>query len=105
MNALMNIPKDIQDKAETLGLELVSTGGGFDYVFKDLGVNEKNGDPCQAIVCAWNDAGSPQGLKDKACINVYFDENWTDWISIPFKTANDALVAMATLDGVPDKTY
>ena len=99
----MNISQDIQDWAEHLGLDLLSTGGGFDYVFRKLADGDKE---CDVIVVCRERDGSPVDLDEPACLNFYLDENWTDYISIPFRSARAAMTAMAGLaDHIPDKSY
>ena len=70
-----NINPEIQQAANKAGLNMVGTGGGFDYVIRyfDNGI--------EAIIAYPEDAGSPDSLDDPA--EVYFfdlreDGSWND---------------------------
>lgn len=85
----MNINPEIIQLAESLGLECISTGGGIDYVWKRF----DNG--MEAIVCDWQDAGSPLELCDECDLMIWDDDAWQSWTSLRFRTTTSAIMALA----------
>lgn len=92
----MNIPDDIWKAAQKLNLDWLCTGGGIDYIYKPLGVNA-DGSARMAILGDAEDAGSPDSLKDRSEIHLILSEDWTEQVSIPFKTAAEGLRVLATI--------
>jgi hypothetical protein len=93
----MNIPDSILRLAERLGLDATSTGGGLDYIMKELGKNDDGSDRV-LLLSAYEDAGSPERLNSKASLILMLDEEWVDSVAIDFKTAKEALQAMPTFN-------
>lgn len=91
-----NIPASIIREAEKLGLKAMATGGNVDYIFKQVGTNE-DGSPRLVILGDALDAGSPDRLNDKSELHIMLSEDWTEQISIPFKTALEGLRVMSTM--------
>lgn len=90
-----NVPGDIQRLATKLGFEMLATGGGFDYVYKDLGKNDDRSLRA-LILIAHDDAGSPESLKEKATLMLILSQDWVDNVAIDFNTAKDALHSMGS---------
>lgn len=91
---LYNIPKDIARKAYHLELKAMATGGGVDYVYKDLGQN--NDGSRRVVLLAHISGGSgPDSLSDPADLVVMLNDDWTQQIGFRFKTAADALTALS----------
>jgi hypothetical protein len=86
----MNITKEIQDAAKERGLDLISTGGGFDYVWIRQGEHDV------ILINAFQD-GSPESLNDPAGVAVYDYEDWTSGVSFDGITARDGLNLMAQI--------
>lgn len=91
-----NIPEEILNEAEKQGLEAMGTGGGLDYVYKDLG---KNSDGSSRVVLLGDpdDAGSPDRLSSKCELHIMLSEDWTEQISFPVKTAREGMRVMASM--------
>ena len=92
LSRTFNIPEAIVRQAEVHGLDLISTGGGFDYVWRDLG-----DDKCLVLSGA-KLYESPPNLSAAAIVTIHFDEDWTQSVSISFPTALAAMIFMAGRD-------
>lgn len=91
-----NISEEIIAEAERLGLDAMSTGGGFDYVFRTIGKNE-DGSKRFALLCAANDSGSPDRLSDKVDVQIILVEEWNNAVAIPVRTAKEGMALMAKM--------
>ncbi len=91
-----NLPERLIAEAESRGLDAISTGGGMDYIYKALGKNSDGSDKV-AILAASRESGSPDTLGERSDVIVMFNENWTDQVAIPFRTAREAMDVMAKM--------
>lgn len=86
----MNISTQITDFAAALNLDTIATGGGCDYVCRNLSGG------AQLTLGGTEDPESPERLDEPALVNLYSDESWQDCvISLRFPTAKSAMEAMA----------
>ena len=95
----MNISDEIMAYQEALGLETISTGGGFDYVYATAGQGlGRGGVKVELLLTAMDDGGlSPSDLHEQACVVVYTDdESWMEGAQHYFKTAQQAMDFMKT---------
>lgn len=90
---LMNIDDAIVREAERRGLDAMSTGGGFDYIYKELGKNE-DGSSRVVILSSAGDAGSPDSLSDGSDLLIMLNENWTEQVAISAKSAREGMALM-----------
>jgi hypothetical protein len=72
------IPTDVAKYADKKGLDAVATGGGSDYVYGVIGKNQDGSDRV-VLVVAFEDPASPESLKAKADVFVYFTEIWDEY--------------------------
>lgn len=91
---VFNITEEILREAERLGLDAMATGGGNDFISKEVGENE-DGSPRFLVLSAGDTSGSPDRLSEKSDLLVMLNENWTDQVAMSFKTAKEAMAAMA----------
>jgi hypothetical protein len=89
-----NIPEVLVLEAERLGLDAMATGGGLDYIFKNVGKNS-DGSPRTALLVSGLDAGSPDRLNERAEIEIMLNEEWNDAVNVPFRTAKEAIEYLA----------
>lgn len=81
-----NVSKEVGKYAENLGLECVSTGGGFDFVFRSFGST------AQATLT--DECGrSPISLDDRCSVLIHLGDASTPvpWIEFRFKDAREAM--------------
>ena len=92
----MNIPDDILDMAEQLGLQTTGTGGNIDYVIKQFPDADP---PCSSEMVLGDDedAGSPDSL-DAPCRVTVYAPCWSEGVSIHFPNSRIGLefIAKAT---------
>ncbi len=81
-----NIPMEIVREAERRGLYAMATGGGFDYIYRDL-LDDRR---CM-ILADPLDSGSPDNLGDRASVQIMLTENWDVSIEIQFNNVVEAL--------------
>lgn len=91
-----NIADAIIRKAESLDLDAMGTGGNVDYIYNSLGRND-DGSERVAILSSREGGGSPESLREPAKILIMLDEEWTDVVGLPFKTAKEAIEALARM--------
>jgi hypothetical protein len=94
-----NIPKKIGVYAESLGLACVSTGGGYDYVYREF--------PCgaEAILSSSCETGCPNDLKEPSTVTVYQvhdpdESTWRTGVEYGFKDARSAMRWMKDMNPV-----
>jgi hypothetical protein len=85
-----NIAREVVEMADKYGLDFMSTGGGFDYVFKKTGKNDYN----VAILCDNIAGGSPENINNNCSVNIYIDENWINGVEIIFPNCKRAMEFM-----------
>lgn len=88
-----NIPEQIIKEAERQGLDALATGGGMDYICKEIGKNE-DGSPRILLLCNAGDAGGPDRLSDKVDVQIMLAEDWTNAVAIPVRTAKEGMALM-----------
>lgn len=88
------INKTIRDFVAENAPSLVefNTGGGIDYFGRTLQTGY------QVIVCAVDEAGSPDTLDDEANLMIWTDESWEEWITLYFPKASDAYIACHNME-------
>lgn len=69
-------------------LSVYCTGGGCDYVVRNVGPTIK---PVMAVLGIEDDAGSPEKLDEPATVTFYFNDNWDAGVSFRFETAEKAM--------------
>lgn len=88
-----NISEEIMEAAKARGLDWTGTGGGCDYISRDL----KPGSAPVMILGTPGDAGSPDKLDEEAFVAIYFEESWCEnYLVFNFDTANTALDFMTS---------
>ena len=94
-----NIEKEVIDKANDYNLDAMATGGGCDYIFKQVG--EK---PWQcALLCNLYKDCSPDTVDEKAIVAIFIDEEWLKGVEFKFDSADNAMHFMSNMEmGVID---
>ena len=100
----MNISNKIWEAAEKLGLDYIPTGGGFDYVWREVGKGQNrmgDGRGVDLVLASQEDfACSPDTLSEPSVVAIYVnDPDWHEGTFVYFKTAREAMKFMA---GVQD---
>lgn len=90
---LMNIDAAIVREAELRGLDATATGGGLDYIYKELGKNE-DGSSRIVILSSASDAGSPDSLSDGADLVIMLNESWIEQVAISVRSAKEGMALM-----------
>lgn len=98
----MNISKKIWEAAEKLGLDYIPTGGGCDYVWRELGKGQnrmRDGRGVDLVLASQEDFGcSPDELSEPSVVAIYVnDPEWRDGTFVYFKTASKAMKFMAQI--------
>jgi hypothetical protein len=102
------ISKSILNYANSKGLDWISTGGGFDYIFKPIDFDDITGrDKFPTVPSPYRERvsmiltkedGSPENLSDTCEVMIFLNQNWTLGVSLKFKTAKSAMNWMAKTD-------
>lgn len=111
-----NISREVGRYAENLGLECLSTGGGFDYIYRrgpTMNVPRRQprgrtncGDEVEITLVSDND-GSPKTLDEACSVCIHMGNGGTQvpWLQFRFPNARDAMRWMKemplTSAGVP----
>jgi hypothetical protein len=95
----MNIADEIVERANALGLDAMATGGGCDYICKDLGQND-DGSTRVAVLASAEGPESPYTLNEASCVDVYLTGIWDVGFGISFPSAEEAMKAMGQMTNV-----
>lgn len=87
------IGDDVYSLVRELGLEVLATGGGFDFPMYRL---QEDG-PNFTVLSSTNDMG-PENLSNPAIVNFCFDFEWLRLSSYRFETTRGALLALSNPD-------
>ena len=92
----MNISKEIQDYTSTLKNDdwqdqFISTGGGFDYVWRKFDGGH------EVVLSGQCHDGSPDTLDEPAALFIYDSNDWAGPIVIEFDTAKAAIANLALM--------
>jgi hypothetical protein len=96
----MNINDSIWKYADKLGLGWACTGGGCDFISRDVYTSaghKEDGHHYELILSSQEDIGcSPDKLNEPSCVSIYAPgSGWMESIIIPFPTARVAMNFMA----------
>lgn len=91
-----NIDKRITSYARTqCRLSAVATGGGCDYVVRDLVID--GNDVVATLSSQEGSAESPDSLCEPSIVSIYLDTDWQESFMFPFDTAREAMQWMNRL--------
>jgi len=99
-----NISKKVVAEARRRRLHFISTGGGLDYVFRKIGVNEDGSDR-QVILTSYAGHGGPDTLRERAVLMIMLNESWDDSVSIHVPTAKDGMIGMTKMGSDNQEGY
>lgn len=89
-----NVSDEVFSGAQRFNLELMATGGGFDFVWKKISGFAR--DTEHDIVLQDGMTGeSPKTLKDDTNMVVFFDSDWTEFLELKFSTCEQAMQKMS----------
>ena len=99
MSNFTSISDEVFEYAEKQGLEIISTGGGFDYVIRTVEVEREKGKYYidMILTMAEHADSSPETLKEPAKVIQFFtdeDHQWYNGVELQFKTAKKAIKFM-----------
>lgn len=93
----LNIATEILRECGRLNLQTYATGGGMDYIVRNVGPTHK---PVMAVLgvpddsgasCSGCEAGSPEKLDEPATVTFYVDDEWLTGLTFRFETARAAM--------------
>jgi len=99
----MNITDEIWDYATKIGLDWIATGGGCDFIATKDSCDKKLRDvvPIPYFAIKLSDpidhCCSPEKLTDPATVDIILNEDWTSFVTVPFRNAKDAMDAMSKI--------
>ena len=107
----MNITEEVLKKAESLGLDAITTGGGMDYVWiripksdyrdafspKDDSISKDATEGLDVILMNNNGDGSPECIDEPCIVGIYFNESWNKGITFHFSSCMKAMDFMIQL--------
>ncbi len=79
--------------ADSFGFNAMATGGGVDYIYVELGVNQDESRR-YVLLARLNGHGSPSALNKPAELVITLNEDWTDTVNVGMMTAHHGLSAM-----------
>ena len=89
-----NIDSVVMEFAKSHGLDFVSTGGGFDFIYFKCG----EGDSPSFIIQSFHSGAGPDSLEEPALLGFNVDNEWLDQNYYVLPTVREAITALANPD-------
>jgi hypothetical protein len=90
---MYNLGEDVQDLCEELKIDIIATGGNYDFPFVSLAEEGAN----FTVISLDSDSG-PESLEEPVTVNCCLDMDWCKFTYVQFDTAKQALFSLTKPD-------